>query len=222
LKKSHHIIVVLSVLLVWQCGKTKRALDLGFENGMTGNEVTIDELRPADYVAWVREPENGLVKEKEVGEMKFAMLFKPVDYMICQEERKNEIQALAYQEKLADLGDLEYYDLKIELKNGQEELLKHNLASPQQYTKRVEYYSFEMQKDIVLMNGSDSIPCAMLHFERAYDISPYATFLLAFPKQKSTNENRTIIFRDRVFEKGTLKFQFNKKDLNLIPKLKTA
>jgi hypothetical protein len=224
LKTLHKIASLTLVVFSFSCGKVKKGDSFdnpGGEN-VSANETLKEELFPSEYVSWVRDPNNGLVKDKEMDELKFSVLFKPSEYIICQEERSEKISTALCAKKLDEMSELEYYDLKIELKDGQEEILKHDLSSSSQYGKRVEYCSFQMQKDIVMLNGSDSIQCAMLHFERAFDIAPYATFLLAFPKQKGKDENRTIILHDKLFGKGILKFQFKGRELNNLPKLKTV
>jgi hypothetical protein len=134
--------------------------------------------------------------------------------------RSEEIPGPVYKEHIAETSALEYYDLRIEVENGQEELLKHNLASAEQYDKRVKYYSFGLQNDVFLVNGADTLPCVMTHFERAFDIAPYATFQLAFPKQKDSTSDKIIIVHDKIFEKGILKFLFHEKDIEHLPKLK--
>ena len=78
-----------------------------------------------------------------------------------------------------------------------------------------------MQKDISLLDGKDTVPCDLYHFERAYDVSPSATILLGFTASKKTKNDKTLIIYDRTFNKGTVKFLFKASELNNKPKLKT-
>ncbi|MHB8259768.1 MAG: hypothetical protein ACYDCN_00990 [Bacteroidia bacterium] len=79
-----------------------------------------------------------------------------------------------------------------------------------------------MEKDIRMVDGMDTLKCVLFHFERAYDVIPYATFLLAFPKSKFPLAEKTFIYNDRVFNKGFIKITYTPEDLSQIPKLKTT
>ncbi|MBC7412326.1 MAG: hypothetical protein H7331_07720 [Bacteroidia bacterium] len=181
------------------------------------------QLSPSEYVQWIQNSENGLKKEKKIDEISFSLQHKPTDYVICQEEQTNTISPQVLKSKRAELNDMEYYDFKIILANGEGELLKHNLESNDQYDKRVKYFAFEMQKDIAIVQNNDTIPCALFHFERAYDVSPFSTFLLGFAKQKNDTKynEKTFIYHDKVFKKGIIKFTYTHNELHNIPQLKT-
>ncbi len=179
-------------------------------------------LPVADYLEWVRNPENGLRKEKEIDELGFQLQYKPYEYIICLEERVNEIPDTLLQKKLAELEGVQYYDLKISLKEGEGEILKFNISSADQYNKRVKYFAFEMQNDIQLVEGNDTLPCLLYHFERTYDVAPSCTILLGFNYDKTkAGKQKTLLVYDRTFNKGLLKFTFKENKFLNLPKLQT-
>jgi len=184
-------------------------------------EKSTEELPPTEYVAWCRSTENNLKKSKEIGDITFSLLYKPAEYVACTEDEDCSLSADTLKEKLKELEGLDYYDLRIELTSAQGELLKYNVESAQEYGQRVNYFAFDMQRDIKLIEGKDTLDCKLFHFERAYDVAPYATFLLGFPKSKSSTAEKTFFYQDKVFEKGIIKFTFSPNDLAQIPKLKT-
>jgi hypothetical protein len=114
---------------------------------------------------------------------------------------------------------MQYYNLRIELKDGTGELLKHGATSAADYKGRVNYFAFAMQNDIKLVEGDDTVPCLLFHYERAYDVAPYGTFLLAFPLPKNSKTDRTLIFTDHGFNKGIIKFFYRGADINNQPQL---
>lgn len=176
-----------------------------------------------DYVQWVQDPENGFRKEKKIDDMTFSVQYKPYEYIACMEEKKTEMEDSIVKQKVLELSDMDYFDLKISLNEGNGELLKYKLSSSQQYTDRVNYFAFQMQKDIQLVDGNDTIPCALYHFERTYDVAPSGTFLLGFSAaKKKIKGDRTLVVYDRTFNKGLLKFRFKKQELKNLPKLKTV
>jgi len=179
------------------------------------------ELSPSDYVQWVKNSENGFFKEKTIDDISFTALYKPYEYIVCIEERAEEIQDSVAKKKLSEMEGMQYFDLKFLLNESQGELLKYKLNSAQEYENRVKYFSFNMQNDIKLVEGQDTIPCSLFHFERAYDVAPFATFLLGFNASKNNSKDKTLIVYDRTFNKGTIKFTFKQNDLQNLPKLKT-
>lgn len=180
------------------------------------------ELLPGEYVQWVQDKENGLNKEKVVEDIIYTLQYKPQPYMVCVSERTDDLQDSVLRAKQEELGDVEYFELRIGLKSGQGELLKHGITSAGDYEKRVKYFAFEMQKDIKFVMGNDTLPCEMYHFERAYDIVPFSSFIIGFPRPKENGlQDMTFIVHDRIFQKGIIKFRFTRKELYNIPKLKT-
>jgi hypothetical protein len=84
----------------------------------------------------------------------------------------------------------------------------------------VAYSAFEMQKDIYLVDGMDTLPCVMFHFERSFDVTPFGHFSIAF--ENSGNRRFTekqIVFTDRLFNNGTIKFLFQSEDFTKAPVL---
>ncbi|MGQ0829856.1 MAG: hypothetical protein ACT4ON_15825 [Bacteroidota bacterium] len=176
-----------------------------------------------DYVAWVQDMENGFKKEKTIDDLTFSVQYKPYEYIVFMEEKKDELPDTLVKRKMEQINDMQYYNLKITLNESAGELLKYKLTSQQQYQQRVSYFSFDMQNDVQLVNGNDTLPCILYHFERAYDIAPSGTFVLGFPlsKNESQEEEKTLLVYDRTFHKGLIKFTFRKKELRNLPKLKT-
>lgn len=187
------------------------------------NEVILQTpplLAPANYVKWVEDPKNGLRKEKEIKDIIFSLLYQPAEYIICEDRKKESISSEELKKELDDHSELEYYNLKIGAKDAGSELLKYKLSNGGEYTKRVDYYAFKFEKDIELVAGDDTIPCSIFHFERAFDVAPYSSFLIGFKiPAKCKNKDRTIIIEDKIFNKGIVKFLFSEKRINKLPKL---
>lgn len=214
------IYTILSTVLVFlACSETAKTSK---EKNKIKTDFTKQQYAPDEYVKWVQGEEYPLNKEKQIDELIFSVQYKPHEYIICQEERTNEIPDSILKQKISEIEDMEYYDLKIELENGTQELLKYGLTETGQYDDRVKYFAFSMQKDIQLvLDGKDSIPCGLYHFERAYDVVPFVKVMLGFPTTDKKISERTLVFHDKVFNKGIIKFQFTKEELQNVPQLKT-
>ncbi|HPI85880.1 MAG TPA: hypothetical protein PLR01_05870 [Bacteroidales bacterium] len=176
-----------------------------------------------DYVQWIQDPDNGFKKEKTINNLTFSAQFKPYEYIVCLEEKKDILPDSLVRRKVGELKDMQYYDLKISLKEFAGELLKYQLTSSQQYTERVNYFAFGMQHDIHLVEGTDTLACELYHFERTFDAAPTSTILLGFHiSNQKTAENKTLLFYDRTFNTGLIKFTFRTQELKNLPKLKTS
>jgi hypothetical protein len=185
-------------------------------------EIKKETMPTNTYIKWVRNPENGLIKTKTINELQFKVQYKPYEYIVCMEEQTEKIADTLMKRKLKELEGMQYYDLKILLKNNEGELLKSGLTAAGEYDNRVKYFSFGMQQDIQLVDGNDTLPCTMYHFERAYDATPVCTILLGFNKDNSKEgKAKTLLFYDRTFNKGLLKFTFKENRLQTLPKLLT-
>ena len=185
-------------------------------------DVTNEVLPVSDYVKWVQDFKNGLRKEKKMDDLNFILQYKPAEYIVCMEEREEKMYDTLLKSRVNDLKEMQYYDLKIMLNKEEGELLKYNLSSKEQYEKRVNYFAFRMQDDIQLVEGKDTLPCVLYHFERTYDVAPYCTILVGFNLDtKNIQKQKTFLFHDRTFNKGLLKFTFKENKLTNLPKLET-
>jgi hypothetical protein len=115
---------------------------------------------------------------------------------------------------------MSYFKFRIGKSEGTGELLKYNLSSAQEYTNRLNYISFEMQKDIFLIQDKDTVYPGLYHYERVFEVAPYATIVLAFDNEKFKPENEfTIVYNDRLFKKGYIKYNYKAGQLIDLPKI---
>src|SRR4029077_4471885 len=92
----------------------------GSDDAVSNNTASA-KLPPGEYVRWVQDKENGLKKEKTIENIIFTAQYKPCDYVICEEEQKNSIADSTIKKKRSELEGMQYYNLRIELKDGQGE-----------------------------------------------------------------------------------------------------
>ena len=185
-------------------------------------EIRKEIMPVTNYINWIQNPENGLTKIKTIDDLKFMVQYKPYEYIVCMEEQSGNISDRLMECRMKELEGMQYYDLKMQMKNNQGEILKAGLQSAEQYEKRVNYFSFHMQQDIQLVDGTDTLPCVMYHFERAYDVTPVCTVLLGFKKiPANAFKPKTLLVYDRTFNKGLLKFTFKENRMQTLPKLLT-
>lgn len=211
-------------LALFSCTEKQNGLPPEGTEGMPAHEekaIRETLLYPGEYIAWIKDPAHSFYQEKIIRDISFSALYKPYEYIACQEQRTDSIKETTLVKYREELGGMQYFDLRIAISGGTGELLKHQLNSAGDYEKRVDYFAFDMQNDIRLIEAGDTLPCSLFHFERIYDVAPYSSFLLGFPVSGKKSESKTLVFHDKVFNKGIIKFVFNAKNIATLPKLKT-
>lgn len=186
------------------------------------HEETI--LSPAKYVEWVKDPSNGLLQSKAVNEFEFTVQYKPLDFIVAQEERTNELSKTILNSRKKELGtDYLYYNFRIKNREGNLSPVGSGAHSEQEYQRRLGYFTFDMQEDLYLLHGADTLPCTLFQFVRNYDIAPYVEFALGFKKDPKTtiNQDITFVFEDRILGIGITKLLFDKQNFENTPTIKT-
>jgi len=176
-------------------------------------------LIPSEYVSWVNDETNNLLKRKTVHPLTIEVLHKPIPYIIANEKRTNDISKEDYESRTKELDGMQYYTLKISTIEG--DITNYGVTDKAQQDERYSYLSFAMKKNIKLIEGQDTLACKLFHFERAYDLTPYRTFVLAFEQNQDTRTiNKTIIIDLPYFKTGPIKLNYKTSDLESIPSLK--
>ncbi|MBK6861532.1 MAG: hypothetical protein IPG95_14780 [Saprospiraceae bacterium] len=95
---------------------------------------------------------------------------------------KSDKQTLIDFRALADLEDttseFSQVILRMELFKTHSDILKHNIGTPEEHQKRINYYITEFKNDIFLISANDTIACYDAHAERLYIDLPYMNFIL--------------------------------------------
>ena len=133
-------------------------------------------------------------------------------YLLKDNENKGQdlisVDSLYELNKRDRIVEFEFEDEK------ERDLLKEDFTGLD-YQKSVSYMSFNIQQDFMVVTSShDTIPCSGVLFERTFENPPTNKLLLFFtgiqPEQKIQ-----LIYYDKLFKKGTLKFRFQEPILNL-------
>jgi len=86
---------------------------------------------------------------------------------------------------------------------------------------KANYLLSGMQKDIFLLEGTDTLRCRMFHFEGANGILPYDNCVLAFDKNKNPKTDKTFLYRAEKLGLGWINMTIKAEDIQRIPQLKT-
>lgn len=190
------------------------------------NNTKINILSKEEYIKWIIDDENGLNQSKEINEFTFKVQYRPHEFeaLLNMSDEDNLTQS-SFKEKLQSIKETQFFTLTISSNNTSIELLQYNIQDNEEYYARVEYYSFNIHKDIILIDGEDTLECKLSHFERSYSTAPEIKIHLVFPEfSKSINEDacreKVISINDRVFSCGIINIKIDKESICSIPSLK--
>jgi hypothetical protein len=173
------------------------------------------ELSSMDFIKYVDNPANGLIQQTQSGSLVFKLQYRPPEY--------EWLKAAGHNINLADLEEqrkLQFFVLKIEHESANVDVLAYGTRSSVEYQQRIIYLTSAVQNDFVLIDGTDTLPCVMHHWERTYKLTNYTTLLLAFPASKEGVSDKTVVFYDEIFGVGKTFIQIPKAKIQAIPKLK--
>lgn len=192
--------LVLAVLALGSCGRAR--------------------LSPGEYIAWMQDPENGLVQTHETGDFRITAQFKTPDYILLKEHRKGDaaqIDDSAWAIAAGSYAGLCQFTLQL---TGKErgEFLGVAIQEAPEYYERIQYYTDLVVADLALVVAQDTIPCAISLFERTYGAAPFDNLLIGFSGLPASvlqgaAGDIELIHTDRVLGIGTLSFKFNALDL---------
>jgi hypothetical protein len=182
------------------------------------------ELSPQAYVGWVEDPANGLKVERKMDVLSYSVQYKPLAYIIAKEEKSNSIEKTKLESRKRTLEKMQYYTLRI-ASNGGNDLLTVNSPSQQEYYQRQNYLTYELQSDIALVDGLDTLSCGLFQAVGNYGLAPYMDFVLGFETKDASQHlplnDKEFILHDKVFGNGILKFTIKKENINKLPEIIT-
>lgn len=186
--------------------------------------ATISEPPKAEikqYAAWLHSKESGVYHKRKVGAIVYEAQYKPLDYVAWRESgMKQRPEEEDLRAKIERIGGLHHFEFRINIDGYNSEFLKYSVSGQDEYDERIKYYSFTMQQDIAIVTEKgDTIPCGIHHFERTYDVAPYAVFQVGFPSEATDlSAGFTLIFNDRMNNNGLVKFYFDGRYIQHIEK----
>lgn len=175
-------------------------------------------LSPEEFIQWVNNPVNGMVVHENVKEYKISLQYQPNLFLaITNTEEGNRTKELIGEQLLKREG-MQYFVLRLENYQTHESILEMDSKTEEDRIKRLSYFDYKMQSDIILVDGLDTLPCLIYHFEKNYSMTPYNSVVLAFDNSKDI-ENKTLLIDGHVFDTDKIKLEIKKESLINIPRI---
>ncbi len=176
-----------------------------------------DALTPKEYAQWVENPDHGLSITKKEKNYQFTLAYKPIEYLVALQQRQEQLPAELLEKEMKKMKDMQYYTLKLSTTTGKPVFSGDALHFPE---KEI-YLLSGIQKDMVLLEGTDSLPCRIFHFEGANGFLPYDNCVLAFDKTANIQKDKTFLYKADKLGMDWIKIIIKADDINKLPKLKT-
>ena len=183
---------------------------------------TITELAPIDYVFWVEDPEHGLKVSASDGLMNHTLQYRPLDYIVAKEEKRDELPLSILNKRKSELEGMQYYTLRLESPDKNQDVLTVGMNGMEDYQARVNYLAYEMQEDLYLVEGQDTLYPHLYHFERRYGLTPFVDILLGFEHSEQSELNdKTLMVNNRMTGTEPVELTISKEALNHLPSITT-
>lgn len=179
------------------------------------------KLGPASYVQWVMNPLNGLQAKVTEGKYNFLVNYLPAEFMIIKEARGKRLGKKEFEEKKDELKNTEYYSLLIDLNNGRKNVVQSLVDDTKTPADdMVKYLAYDLQRDIKLVDGTDTLKCRFLHLEETYEVTSYARFMAVFDvPEKKEKDDRVILLSLPWMNHQKMTFTITKENLLSVPRV---
>jgi hypothetical protein len=200
----------------------KRGVLIGMIWAILLTACTQGPLAPARYTAWIADPDHGLVTRKLFNDVALELRYRPLPQIALQ-ELGDDLDQDGLEKVVRERSGAHYFDLRFHAVHGGE-VLAASAASQDDFYHRLYHFTTEVENDLLLVAGTDTIPCALAHFERTYGAVPYNDLVISFIDDAATTERDDLqfIYDDRVFGLGRVSFTIRRKDIEAIPELKLS
>lgn len=175
-------------------------------------------LSKKEYVAWIKNTENGLNKVKTVGDYQVKAQYLPPQFMALLESER-PIQKANWQSAVEAKSEAINFQLALSTIDRKKSVLRHNLESAAEYQDRVYYFSFEIEEQIRLISGNDTLAPKLCHFVRSFDLSPELRCLMTFDRPSDAKAPMTLVWKDDLLGMGPLRFPFDPQTIENTPEL---
>ena len=150
---------------------------------------------------------------QKVDDIGFTATEVPIQYYLLKNEGTENLFTVdsIYQENKTERV------IEFIFEQDQEKDLLKDEFTKMSYEDGVKYMSFELDKDFYAVTSKkDTIKCSGVTYERNYKIAPFQKVLLFF-SGIDPNEKIQLIYNDRLFKKGTIKFKFKDTYTDILP-----
>lgn len=176
-----------------------------------------------DYMKYLADKENGLVKEKSTNGVSIKIKYLPLDYLAHKEYKKENGISIDSIKKSYE-NSLTFMMTIGPDKEKNFDITKVGVSSYEEFALRIEQMNFWMKDYVTLTVGGKEISADMAQMESTYGLEKDRKIVFVFQNKDEQGhslltDDLTFTYKDEIFFTGINKFKFNIKDINSIPEL---
>lgn len=172
-------------------------------------------LTPEQYINWIHDVDNGLIKEETIGKVKYTIQYRPSDYQKAKSILSNDSFGLKHSK-----NSNHSFVIKMEPVDGKTQILTIDARDKDEPFQRINYYMSEAPQFMKLLEGNDTLNVESYIYERYYNASPAQNLVIGFHQIDKLGVNDlTFVLDDKVLNSGKIFFTFRKSILKNIPQL---
>jgi len=185
------------------------------------------ELAPNDWFVYINDPENGLIKEREVNGIQYQLKYLPPDYWIYREhKRRSQLIPKVEQDSIRNLYTKSAHFLLTLSTNPEKlsdvDITKVGVSNYQMYTQRMLKMNFHMKEQFSLKGKKYEQEPTFVNLENVHGLSTKRNFNIVFERTNDLKDapKWDLRIEDDTFYTGIHHFSFRKKDIQSIPTIK--
>lgn len=178
-------------------------------------------LSPEKYLQYINSEKSNLIVENILNNVSYTAKLQTPEFIAISnsgDKIKNQSDFI---------NEIKYYKNKLNFiflisdQKNQGNKVKEVLFNKEEYSSFLAYANTDLKNDFKLLNGNDTLFCAMVHMEAANSVAPTIRLTIGF---SAIDTNRikeyTLVFNDNLFRNGPLKFQYSEEAFNNLPEIK--
>jgi hypothetical protein len=141
---------------------------------------------------------------QQIDDLNFTAIEVPIQYYILKDQGKSDlfnVDSLYNQNKFERI-------IEFTFEQEEEKDLLHEEFTNLTTDESIKYMSFKVENDFyVVTSKNDTIKCSGVTFERNFKVAPLQKLILFF-SGISPEEKIQLVYNDKLFRKGIIKFKF--------------
>jgi hypothetical protein len=212
MKKTFHI-TLQALLFAFAC-----LLPCGCRTGSV--------LQPQAYLAYLANPDHGLVKEHTVAGIRYRVKYLPTDYLAFNQTDKSGHTSAVLKDSLRRNFE---HSLTFLLNIGPSEaespdITRLGVSDYQQFADRLGEMAFYAQEWLSLTADGEALTPSITRMENINALEKSRNFIVVFSSEAGNDKDLRkkdlcLSYSDELFHTGTTKFLFKKTDLQALPVL---
>jgi len=180
-----------------------------------------ENLFMRDYIRYLNSEQCPLYSSKTQDKIKFECRLQTEDLITLLSAGPNFETTKAFEaEKAEHAGQLNVVFI-ISDEIAKEHQVKERIFDKKLYSSMLSYANTELQYDFNLqLENGDVVPCNLVHLEAANSVKPVIRITAAFNCSGAKLEGCSLMFDDKLFNTGRMKFYYAADVFKDLPKLK--